>query len=58
MDIASMPRKKAYKSLAMEGAIATWYAKNTAKSLHEFEACAARIAAHLGSGSQVLEVAP
>jgi ubiquinone/menaquinone biosynthesis C-methylase UbiE len=58
MDIASMPRKKAYKSLAMEGMIATWYAKNIAKSLHEFEACAARIAAHLGSDSRVFEVAP
>jgi ubiquinone/menaquinone biosynthesis C-methylase UbiE len=58
MDIASMPRKKAYKSLAMEGMIATWYAKNTAKSLHEFEACAARIGAHLGSDSRVFEVAP
>jgi ubiquinone/menaquinone biosynthesis C-methylase UbiE len=42
----------------MEGMIATWYAKNTAKDQAEFEACAARIAAHLGPGSRVLEVAP
>jgi ubiquinone/menaquinone biosynthesis C-methylase UbiE len=58
MDNASIPRKKAYKSLAMEGMIATWYAKNTAKSLHEFEACAAKIAAHLRPGSRMLELAP
>lgn len=58
MDIASTPGKKAYKSLAMEGMVATWYAKNTAQDLPQFEACAARIAAHLQPGSRVLEVAP
>ncbi|MGP0090284.1 MAG: class I SAM-dependent methyltransferase [Xanthobacteraceae bacterium] len=58
MDIASAPRKKAYKGLAMEGMLATWYAKNTAKGLAEFEACAGRIAAHLRPESRVLEVAP
>jgi ubiquinone/menaquinone biosynthesis C-methylase UbiE len=58
MDIASAPRKKAHKGLAMEGAIATWYAKNTIKDLAEFEACAARVAAHLGPHSRLLEVAP
>jgi ubiquinone/menaquinone biosynthesis C-methylase UbiE len=58
MDIASMPRKKAYKGLAMEGMIATWYARNTANDLPEFEAEARRIAEHLRPGSRVLEVAP
>src|SRR5580698_1564181 len=58
MDIASMPRKKAYKGLAMEGMIATWYARNTANDLAEFEAEARRIAEHLRPGSRVLEVAP
>jgi ubiquinone/menaquinone biosynthesis C-methylase UbiE len=42
----------------MEGIIASWYAKNTAKDLPEFEACAARIAAHLAPQSRALEVAP
>jgi ubiquinone/menaquinone biosynthesis C-methylase UbiE len=58
MDSASVPRKKAYKGLAMEGIIATWYAKNTAKDQTEHEACAARIAARLRPQSRVLEVAP
>jgi len=58
MDNASVPRKKAYKGLAMEGIIATWYAKNTARDQAEFEACAARIAGHLRPQSRVLEVAP
>jgi ubiquinone/menaquinone biosynthesis C-methylase UbiE len=58
MDTASMPRKKAYRGLAMEGMIATWYAKNTANDLPEFEAEANRIAGRLKPGSRVLEVAP
>jgi ubiquinone/menaquinone biosynthesis C-methylase UbiE len=58
MDIASAARKKAYKGLAMEGIIATWYAKNTVGDQAELEACAARIATHLGPQSRVLEVAP
>ncbi|SEE91617.1 Ubiquinone/menaquinone biosynthesis C-methylase UbiE [Rhizobiales bacterium GAS191] len=58
MDIASKPPKKAHRGLAMEGMLATWYAKNTANDLPEFEACARRIAEHLGAGSHVLEIAP
>jgi len=58
MDIASKPRKKAYKSLPMEGMVATWYAKNTAGALPEFEADAARIAKRLRPESRVLEIAP
>jgi ubiquinone/menaquinone biosynthesis C-methylase UbiE len=58
MDIALAPRKKAYKGLAMEGMIATWYAKNTLRDQAEFDACADRIAAHLEPRSRVLEVAP
>jgi ubiquinone/menaquinone biosynthesis C-methylase UbiE len=58
MDIASAPRKKAYKGLAMEGMIATWYAKNTVMDQAEFEACADRIAPHLTPQSRVLEIAP
>jgi len=42
----------------MEGMLATWYARNTAKSLAEFAACAKRIARQLRIGDRVLEIAP
>jgi ubiquinone/menaquinone biosynthesis C-methylase UbiE len=58
MDTVSKPRKKAYKSLPMEGMIATWYARNTAGAAAEFEADAARIAKRLQPDSRVLEIAP
>jgi len=58
MGIASMSPKKAHRGMAMEGMVASWYAKNTAGDLPEFAACARRIAGHLRSGSQVLEIAP
>jgi len=41
----------------MEGFIATWYARNTAKDLSEIRATARRIADRLEAGSRVLEVA-
>ena len=53
-----MPNKKAYKGLPMEGMIATWYAKNTAKLDADFKACARRISGELTPGAKVLEVAP
>jgi len=49
---------KAYKGIPMEGMLATWYARNTAKMNEEFRACARRIAAHLPPGAAVLEAAP
>ncbi|MFI4935598.1 MAG: class I SAM-dependent methyltransferase [Caulobacterales bacterium] len=56
---ASTPRKvKPYKGVAMEGVIATWYAKNTASSLAEFVDLAKRIAAETPAGAAVLEIAP
>ena len=58
MDTVSKPRKKAYKSLPMEGMIATWYARNTAGAAAEFAADAARIAKRLQPDSRVLEIAP
>jgi ubiquinone/menaquinone biosynthesis C-methylase UbiE len=58
MDTAIKPRKKAYKSLPMEGMVATWYAKNTAGAQAEFEADAARIAKRLAPEARVLEIAP
>src|SRR5262252_5613569 len=58
METSPMPNKKAYKGLPMEGMIATWYAKNTAKLDADFKACARRISGELTPGAKVLEVAP
>jgi len=49
---------KAYKGRGMEGFIASWYARQTAHDSEEFQRTARRIAAHLNSGSRVLEIAP
>jgi ubiquinone/menaquinone biosynthesis C-methylase UbiE len=48
---------KAYKGVAMEGAIARWYTKNTRQG-REFDVLAQRIADIAPAGSHVLEVAP
>lgn len=50
-------RGKPYKGVAMEGMIATWYAKNTRQG-REFDTLAARLRAILPTGSHILEVAP
>jgi ubiquinone/menaquinone biosynthesis C-methylase UbiE len=50
--------RKPYKGIAMEGLVASWYAKNTGRSLAEFEALAKRISAELPPGAVVLEIAP
>jgi ubiquinone/menaquinone biosynthesis C-methylase UbiE len=54
-----MPKlqKKPYKGLAMEGMIASWYARNT-KSDTRHGLCAETLAASLPAGARVLEVAP
>ena len=64
MTISDLPVKQAtakaakpYKGMAMEGMIATWYARNT-KQGREFDALARRIGELLPAGSQVLEMAP
>lgn len=50
---------KAYKGLAMEGAIARWYDKNARKSTPEqYVTWANTVAEHAATGSSVLEVAP
>jgi ubiquinone/menaquinone biosynthesis C-methylase UbiE len=49
---------KPYKGIAMEGMIATWYAKNTASSVEEFRALAGRIAAEAPPHAAILEIAP
>lgn len=51
-------RPKAHKGVGMEGFIAAWYARETAKDRDEFKGIARRIAAHIGPGARVLEVAP
>src|SRR5262249_33479873 len=49
---------KAYRGMAMEGFIARWYAKNTARDVKRFRAAADLVAAQLAPGGMVLEVAP
>jgi len=49
---------KPYKGIGMEGMIATWYAKNTGKTVAEYRNLAKRIADELRPGDRVLEVAP
>lgn len=49
---------KGHKGIGMEGALARWYARQTARDRDEFARTAERIAAHLTSLSRVLEVAP
>ena len=58
MDAAIARNARPYKGIPMEGMLATWYARNTAKSLAEFHYCAKRIAAGLAPGGRVLEIAP
>jgi len=53
-----MQADKGYLGLGMEGRIATWYARNTARDMPEFAALAQRVTATLTAGSQILEVAP
>jgi ubiquinone/menaquinone biosynthesis C-methylase UbiE len=54
----NLKRSKGYKGIGMEGPVARWYAKNTAKALGEFQQCALEIARQLPEGSRVLEIAP
>lgn len=58
MKILTARNPKPYKGIGMEGMVATWYAKNTAKSIAEFRDLAKRIAAELRPGDSVLEIAP
>ena len=58
MGASAVPIKRAYKGAAMEGMLATWYARHTAKLAADFEAEARRIVAHLLPRARVLEVAP
>src|SRR5260370_2187336 len=50
--------QKGYKGIAMEGPIATWYARNTRSRIDEQRELANRIAERVPVGGRVLEVAP
>jgi len=53
-----MTMARAYRGLAMEGAVANWYAENTGRDLTRFKRAAQRLAERSRPGSDVLEVAP
>ena len=53
-----METAKAYKGLAMEGVVATWYTRNTGRDRTRFEDTARLVAERVRPGAQVLEVAP
>lgn len=55
-DAAKPP--KGYKGMGMEGFIATWYARQTAKDIDEFRSTAQRLAPQIKAGARVLEIAP
>jgi ubiquinone/menaquinone biosynthesis C-methylase UbiE len=48
---------KAYKGMAMEGLIASWYARTT-RNQEDFKTLPRRIRSELAPGSRILEVAP
>jgi ubiquinone/menaquinone biosynthesis C-methylase UbiE len=56
----TQPRQtgKAYKGMAMEGFIARWYARNTARNRADYRKSAEAVARRLPGGGRVLEVAP
>jgi ubiquinone/menaquinone biosynthesis C-methylase UbiE len=51
-------QQKPYKGMAMEGVVARWYARLTAKDAGQFAKEAAAIAGQVPGGSAILEVAP
>jgi ubiquinone/menaquinone biosynthesis C-methylase UbiE len=50
--------QKAYKGVAMEGLIATWYTRNTGRDLRRFQDMAQRVARRAPAAGDILEVAP
>jgi len=53
-----LSQDKGYKGMGMEGRIASWYARNTANDMAEFERLAERVTQMIPSRSRILEVAP
>jgi ubiquinone/menaquinone biosynthesis C-methylase UbiE len=54
----ALVQPKPYRGLAMEGPIASWYARNTARDLRRFAAVARDVLARVPRGGRILEVAP
>jgi ubiquinone/menaquinone biosynthesis C-methylase UbiE len=57
-EIASGTPAKAHIGLGMEGFVAAWYARQTAKDMDRFTNLAQRLAPRIGRESRVLEIAP
>jgi ubiquinone/menaquinone biosynthesis C-methylase UbiE len=57
-DAPTKPSVKSCRGRGMEGLVASWYARQTARDADELARTARRIAAHLNPGSRVLEIAP
>jgi ubiquinone/menaquinone biosynthesis C-methylase UbiE len=55
---ANTQASKGHKGMAMEGAIATWYARNTRKLMEDYRRDAKSVARRISEGASVLEVAP
>jgi ubiquinone/menaquinone biosynthesis C-methylase UbiE len=53
-----MAAKKAYKGVAMEGPIATWYSRTTLKDINRHKLMAGSLAGKIPAGGRVLEIAP
>lgn len=53
-----MRKTKPYKGISLEGLLARWYAKSTARALPEFRRLAQRLASDLKPDAVVLEIAP
>src|SRR5690606_6507342 len=49
---------KGYKGIGMNGVIATWYARNTKKSIEKYKKDAQKVAEGLSGGEEILELAP
>ena len=50
--------KKGYRGLPMEGFLARWYARNTARNMADYRKAAEVVAGQVAAGASVLEVAP
>jgi ubiquinone/menaquinone biosynthesis C-methylase UbiE len=55
---ARKPAGKPYKGMAMEGPIASWYARNTKGDMRGYRVCAEAVTRGLLPGARILEVAP
>jgi ubiquinone/menaquinone biosynthesis C-methylase UbiE len=53
-----MSTNKAYKGVAMEGPIATWYSRLTLKDINRHKLMASKLAEKIPAGGRVLEIAP